>query len=419
MPHLRIFKESDLKIEPLTNIESSDLFLGKDENGREIRIYDLANVMLVGENLFYPNALVMTLDHNSLFMPLEENIMSLKGIKESDTFESPKENTSSTYSEPVFFFVYNVDNYYHFIYDTLPYLISYFHLKKTHPKLKLLISKANSEQKEFYEFVLNMFSILEIPSEDLLMAKSNTLYKQVFVSSSYTHGRDSNLPPRAEVYDFFEKIKQVVCRKLSGDTYPEKIYISRRSWTHNNLSNIGTNYTTRRKLVCEDDLVRRLEENGYKEIFTENLSMVEKIKLFSSVKEIIGPIGGGLVNVLFSSEDTKLLVISSPTFFDVNSRFKFCFKSPNTRYYNKTSHVEPSGLKRFMRVETIDSKVGEIIDISGNNVTIKYSNSSVAGWNNDYKFKESVYLRNQLTSLDDGLNSNWTLDIEEMLEFLR
>jgi hypothetical protein len=408
-----------VNVQPLVKTESNYLFLKKDENEREIKIYNLSNVKLVGENLFYPNILLYIFDDHSIVRPIEERILSLEKSSVSNSLEGISNNFHTVFSDPLFFFVYNVDNYYHFIYDSLPYLISYFHLKKTNPKLKLLISKSNSEQKEFYKFVLDMFSILGITSEDLVIAKDDVLYEKIFISSSYTHGHDSNLPPRSEVYDFFEKIKKVACRKSPKSDLPQKIYISRRTWIHNNLSNIGTNYTTRRKLMCEDDLVRRLEESGYKEVFTENLDMVEKIKLFSNAKEVIGPIGGGLANVLFSSKDTKLLVISSPTFFDVNSRFKFCFKSTNTRYYNKTKHIEPQGFKKFMRVETIDSKVGEIIDISGNNVTIKYSNESVAGWNNDCKFDQAVYLKNQLIPLDAGLNSNWTLDVEKMMEFLK
>ena len=39
-------------------------------------------------------------------------------------------NNKKIINENVFFFIYNFDNYYHFLYDTLPYLYTYFELKK-------------------------------------------------------------------------------------------------------------------------------------------------------------------------------------------------------------------------------------------------------------------------------------------------
>jgi capsular polysaccharide biosynthesis protein len=408
-----------MNIHPLAKTKIDHCLFETDGNGREINIYKLNNIKLVGDSLFYPNPLLYSPKKKLVIKPIEEKIMSLSRLVKTESLTNVSSDYDSVFDEPVFFFIYNVDNYYHFLYDSLPYLISYFHLRKKYPKLKLLINKANPEQERFYKFVLDMFVILKISEESLIIAKRNVLYKEVFISSSYTHGHDSNLPPRSEVYDFFEEIKLSACKDLSGQETPQKIYISRRTWIHNNLSNIGTNYTTRRKMVCEDELVNRLENQGYKEIFTENLSMVEKIRLFSNAKEIIGPIGGGLVNALFNSENTKLLVISSPTFFDVNSRFKFCFKSKNTRYYNKTRHVESEYFKKFMRVQTIDSKVGEITDISGNSITIKYSNESVAGWNSECDFNHATYLKDEITLLDAGLNCNWTFDVKKMMEIVR
>lgn len=408
-----------MKIQPLAKTKIDHCLFETDENGREINIYKLNNTKLVGDSLFYPNTLLYSLESKSVTKPTEERIMSLNKLAKSESLTNVSSGYGSVFDEPVFFFIYNVDNYYHFLYDSLPYLISYFHLRKKYPKLKLLINKANAGQEEFYKFVLDMFAILKIPKESLIIAKSDVLYRKLFISSSYTHGHDSNLPPRSEVYDFFEKIKLAASKDLPEQETPQKIYISRRTWVHNNLSNIGTNYTTRRRMVCEDELVSKLEKRDYKEIFTENLSMVEKIRLFSNAKEIIGPIGGGLANALFSAEHTKLLVISSPTFFDVNSRFKFCFKSKNTSYYDKTRHVESEYFKKFMRVQTIDSKVGEITYISKDSVAIKYSNEGVAGWNSERKFNHATYLKDEVVPLDAGLNSNWTFDVKNMMEFVR
>ena len=42
------------------------------------------------------------------------------------------------------------------------------------------------------------------------MASENTLYKDLYISTSYTHDFDSNLPPRKEIFDFFYNMVEIV-----------------------------------------------------------------------------------------------------------------------------------------------------------------------------------------------------------------
>ena len=48
----------------------------------------------------------------------------------------------------------------------------------------------------------------------------------------------------------------------------------------------------------------------------------EKIGLFRNAEFVIGPIGGGLANVLFCRPDTKVISINSPEFFPIKSLLK-------------------------------------------------------------------------------------------------
>ena len=134
---------------------------------------------------------------------------------------------------------------------------------------------SNSTMNEFYKFVSEFLDLLGIKESDILIVDKNTEYKNVYISSSYTHGHDSNLPPRKEIYSLYNDIVNIARDKYKLDT-PKKIYISRRTWLHNNFSNIGTNYTTRRRLINEDELVEKLTKKGFVEVFTENLKCVNK-----------------------------------------------------------------------------------------------------------------------------------------------
>ena len=382
----------------------------KNKNNRVINIYKLKHFSVTGHNLFYPNILLQT--ETDLILPLLEKTMSLNmGTiyeKNKMIFNPLKQKIKNICKEPLFFFIYNTDNYFHFIYDTLPYLISYFKLKKTIPNLKLLMQYPNPQKKEIYRFVLEFLEILDITKDDIIMANNETKYDEIYISTSYTHDIDSNLPPRKEIFDFYKEIVNIVQGKYEKIKTPKKIYISRRTWLHNDFSNIGTNYTTRRKLVNENELVEKLLKEGYEEVFTEKLTIIEKIQYFSNATNVIGAIGGGIANVLFSPKTTKLIAIISPTFLELNNRFKFCLNTVKVYYDMNTKHIEDTEFKTYMRVKTKDNKIiGEIEKIYDNKLLISYTDGSNTGWNSQNDYKKMELSINDVEKLDNGLNSPW------------
>lgn len=390
-------------------------FLEKDLNGRFINIYREKNIYSLND-LYYPNVFFLSEDQR-LLNPYKEKIMSLEDLDEQGkNYKYP--NIHETYKEPLFFFVYNTDNYYHFVYDTLPYLISYNHLKNTIPNIKILMSFPNPQKKELYKFVKEFLEILDITENDIEYIKKNTLYSEVYFSNSYTHDIDSNLPPRQEIYAFYRNIVKTVKESNNIGILPEKIYISRRTWLHGDLTNIGTNYTNRRTLESENELVNNLISLGFTEVFTENLSISEKILMFDNAKYVIGAIGGGLCNVLFSKSDCFLFCICSPTFLDVNARFVFSFGNVKSEYWKDTYHVDKNYWKKWMRIKS-DNIVGEIEEINGSSLTIMYLDERVAGWNSEMQYKRMNIETKNCVALDMGLNSSWDLKVSDFVNYIK
>ena len=98
----------------------------KDENERIIGYTIINNIKIIGRNNFYPNVLLNKINTNEIINPYDEKVMSLN--KES-FYDNNKYNYNiEEISKPifieneVFFFIYNFDNYFHYLYDTLPYL---------------------------------------------------------------------------------------------------------------------------------------------------------------------------------------------------------------------------------------------------------------------------------------------------------
>ena len=407
-----------MKIYNFKKLENLYYKLYPSENNREINIYKYNNCALTGINLYYPNMLLYETNNNNLILPVIEKTMSLKmsSIYELNNMEYDytkiPENALESYKNPVFFFIYNTDNYFHFLYDSLPYLISFLELKETQKNIKLLMQYPNKEKKTFYPFVIEFLDILGINQKEIVIANDFTVYEEIYISNSYTHDNDSNLPPRKEIYTFYQKIVEIVKSKNTIEYTPKKIYVSRRTWLHNNFSNIGTNYTTRRKMINEDELVQKLFKEDFKEVFTENLTTIEKILYFSNATHVVGAIGGGISNVLFSPKNTKLEAIVSPTFLDVNLRFKYSLDCVDVYYNYNTEHVEKTDFKTYMRVKTKDNKIiGEIERIYDDKLLVSYTNEFNVGWNFESNYEKIELNQGDVEKIDCGLNSPWTINL--------
>ena len=351
---------------------NNPIFTGRVNNKRQIYYVKVSNSQITGLKISYPLTLIYSHSSKKLFLPLKERFMSLgRGtVYEKDMNADVKiKKLSHIYKLPVFYFIYNSANYFHFLYDTLPYLVNFFYLKKKNPKIKLLVSPPIKEKK-FYKFVLESLKLLKINTNDLIYASDKVLYRQLYIGSSLTHDGLSNYPPHKKIYKIINILKS---KSTKIENNFDRIYISRRTWLNPKSKNIGTDYTTRRKFVNEDEVYNLFKKRGFKEIFCENLSMIQKINLFKSAKFIAGPIGGGMANVIFSSKKAKVISINSPGFFDVNFRFKYCMEHANVFHFNHTKFV---------------------------------------------KKNKSFISNNRALSISGGLNSPWQADINKLERFL-
>ena len=321
---------------PIRYWDSGPTRVISNKNKRIIEVSYVLLAQFTGISKHYPLPLVYSFKSKKLVLPLKEKFMSLdRGtVYETGdmTYEMSLPPVQKTVDVPMFYFVYNMANYYHFIYDTLPYLYSYFHEKIIHPDMKLLVSPPEG-QDDLYPFVWDCLNLLGIKRKDVVFLDPEVMYNRVCIASSLTHNGLSNCPPHEGVFEVLNRMK-------SDCVGPEKIYISRRTWLHNDTSNIGTNYTERRRCVNEDQVAEMFIERGFEEVFCENLTMEEKIGIFRSAKYIAGPIGGGMCNTIFSPPDTRVLSINSPTFFDINYRFRFSMEHTDMIDFEHTEFVD-------------------------------------------------------------------------------
>ncbi len=390
--------------------------------------------------------------------PYNEKIMSMPSVLQG------KQSSFAQYEEsmPVdfYFFIYNLENYYHFLYDTLPYLVQYHTLKLKFPAMKLLISPTH----QWLPFQIETLHLLGIEKKDCIPVQEGVLYTNLVIPPSLTHGGYSNEPPSSLARSLWSDIGKKVldnnvplgalskgtlqsCRKcelqdtlisapappaltlgcscnshltVGSSEYPKKIYISRRSWIHGDMSNIGTNYTTRRRCINEDAVVEYLKHKGYVEVFCETLSMEEKIQLFAGATHVIGCIGGGMANLLFSPKETKSFVIETPDFLRINARFVHSMNHTNIQYLPISQHAPFEGpFPLFTRVSVKDTNcIGEIEEFINGYYKVKISQNNIAGFAFGADLPSKLYAPTDLTPLDQGLNSPFCIDIDSLARVL-
>jgi hypothetical protein len=355
--------------------------------------------------------------------PYDEQIMSMPSVicntESVIDIASPERFKSGFY----FFFLFNLENYYHFLYDTLPYLYFY---KQIQPRPKLLISSGH----RFLKFQTEILSLLGIDvSEDCIEAQNGYTYEHLFVPTSLTHGHlqdgeyGSNVPPDKKAYNIWNILSTSVIRPLY--VLPRKFYISRRTHLHGDTTNIGTNYTTRRKCINEDDVVAEVVKHGYTEVFCEQLSTNDKLFMFQYATHIIGFIGGGMSNLLFSPASTKVGCIETPDFMRINTRFRYSMDHTQISYLDICSLAPYDGeFPLYTRVEInndlhpYNKKIGEVYGGSGDECEIHVSREAVAGFTYGSDL-DIIHVRTELLrSLDRGLNSPFVCSIEGLRGYL-
>ena len=171
----------------------------------------------------------------------------------------------------------------------------------------------------------------------------------------------------------------------------------------------------------ENLLVEELTKLGFTEIFAENLSTDDKINLFSTAEVVIGSIGGGMANLLFSDKSTKSIVLVTPYFMDINYRFKYSMEGSDIEYFNDVkTYKEKNNIPLFCRakIKKIDSeyynKIGEITGYENSKYSLNISQNDVAGFNNNIIFNNDNFYENELELLDKGLNSPYIVNINKL-----
>ncbi len=109
------------------------------------------------------------------------------------------------------------------------------------------------------------------------------------------------------VYDFYQKLRENVLSNyspVSTSTLPKRFFIQRRDRPNENM----------RQLLNEAEVIACVNEFKLETIFLEDISFEDEVKLFYDAELIVGELGAGLYNSMFSKPETKIISLASVSY---------------------------------------------------------------------------------------------------------
>ena len=231
---------------------------------------------------------------------LEQGKKSQKIIQEHSNTQFEPLRTDRR-AEGVYFYLWSkpLVNYYHTMLDAVGCLTRYYRVLAEHPDCTVLVNRTPRMGLDRYPpFVGELLDLLNIPWQ---FTDPTTQYELVYFGD--TGAQDASMKRTQPGADYWGLIDRIVslCQQESVPQY-ERIYLSRRAHANPLLdrkSVIGEDNTVKRGLTNEDAVVDILTDLGYTEVFGENYTLPQKVKLFSGMHKYISAAGAGVTNPIF------------------------------------------------------------------------------------------------------------------------
>lgn len=187
------------------------------------------------------------------------------------------------------------NNYYHWIFDTLPRLHILNSILTLDELDYLIIDNDN------YAFKKETIELLGIPKRKLLKLTELKHIKADRLLVPSWPGRSGLIPKWSCEY-----IRRLILKDNVETKYDERVYISRTSARY-------------RKVVNENDLIVFLEKHGFKVYDFAGLAVVEQANIINQAKIVVAPHGAALTNLVFAKPGTKVLELFSAEYIN------YCF----------------------------------------------------------------------------------------------
>jgi hypothetical protein len=185
------------------------------------------------------------------------------------------------------FFIHDVwfEGYFHWNLDALPRLYCFLQLQST--KYKLILPKYSQQ----FSYITESLALLGFNNNNCIYVD----YSRVYYAKEI-----ATCPPFTHTGNYHSEVIRSMTKQLktnagvSSQPANRLIYVSRKN-------------AKKRKIINEEEISGILQRLGFEIIETDNLSYVEQIQLFNSVKWLVSIHGAGLSNMIFMNKGCHVL----------------------------------------------------------------------------------------------------------------
>lgn len=216
------------------------------------------------------------------------------------------------YDKPVLYLGFLHPHYGHFLIDTLSY---WWGLIEEHKDVQHYLVHIHDQAVLQKSYMQTCLSAMGVNNDNLVYFDKPVRLREVIIPSQ-------SIQLESHVYTKFKaSVQRLVLALDIEDVRPtdQPLYISRQRIT------AGTG-----KFIGEDQLESFLAERGVRVVHPQFLPFREQVKLFNEHKNIIGIVGSGMHNIIFSLEPKNVLYLTPhglpKTFFLLDK----CFDATST-----------------------------------------------------------------------------------------
>lgn len=245
----------------------------------EHRTYSLTNVHVTWNGAVFNNLrlFVPSLVHDWYEPSFQDTLLLRQWVGRKVT--APAKSVAVCHNQ------WSVENYYHWLADTLPRLLV---LRQTHPNITLVLPQP-LPPKQLPDYIRLSAAALGF-TDYLPVNPRQVLRADTVVVPELTATPISQNP---------ELIRQVRAELLTAYR-PAPAPATRRIFAARAATGV-------RKLINEAEVDALLSEYGFEKVYFEHYSFLEQIKLMHETKVLLGVHGAGMTNMFFLQDDAKVI----------------------------------------------------------------------------------------------------------------
>ena len=286
----------DFSIQSEIKVKLKSLNLYKFENAI---VTDNSDLIQVSNKIFWDK---MKYEYWPFHIPLDSNLVSYN----SNSVKILKPQRKIFIEKAFSMLGVHSWHWAHFLHQFLPKLILFLKEEESKQSISVLVSKPKDKNiiEIFNHFEKQHKNLTFIYIDEKVSAVCKTIYyipsvNHLLDHANYMHPFYIEMRPLVSdllnrfFHDYLDLYKQL----LTNVNVYEKLYIIRRN--------------TYRNILNYHEVEEWAISKGFKLIDPDKYELIEKIRIFSNAKVVMGAFSSGFTNILFSKEKTKVITLNS------------------------------------------------------------------------------------------------------------